>query len=69
MPSTAIQYIAYDDDTREMFVTFVLAGKTYVCFGMPRDVYEDFRAAPSRGQFVNFYIRDRFLYREAASAG
>jgi len=29
-------------------------------------VYEDFRAAPSRGQFFNFYIRDRYIYREAA---
>jgi hypothetical protein len=66
MPSTAIQRIDYDEQTRELFVTFVPTGKTYVYFGVPQDVFDDFRNAPSRGQFFNFYIRDRYVYREVA---
>ncbi len=66
MPSTAIQRIDYDPATREMYVTFVPTGKTYVYFGVPEDVHHAFRAASSRGQYFNFYIRDRYVYREIA---
>ena len=68
MPSTAIQRIDYDSTKRELFVTFVPTGKTYVYFGVPEDVNRAFREAPSRGQYFNFYIRDRFIYREAATS-
>lgn len=69
MPSTAIQRIDYDPDKREMFVTFVPTGKTYVYFGVPEDVYSAFLAAASRGQYFNYYIRDRYIYREIATSG
>jgi hypothetical protein len=68
MPSTAIQRIDYDSAKRELFVTFVPTGKTYVYFGVPADVYRAFREASSRGQYFNFYIRDRYIYREIAAS-
>lgn len=64
MPSTAIRFISYDATQRELFVTFVPTGKTYSYAGVPEEVYRDFLAAPSRGQFFNASIRDRYTYRE-----
>jgi hypothetical protein len=64
MPSTAIRFISYDAAQRELFVTFVPTGKTYSYADVPEAVYRDFLAAPSRGQFFNTNIRDRYPYRE-----
>jgi hypothetical protein len=68
MPSTAIRHISYDEEAHQLFVTFVPTGKTYVYFDVPHEVYEDFRAASSRGQFFNSHIRDNYDYREVAGA-
>ena len=64
MPSTAIRHIAYDEEARELFVTFVPTGKTYVYFDVPADVFRAFVSAPSRGQYFNFHVRDRYAFRE-----
>jgi hypothetical protein len=66
MPSTAIRHIAYDAATHELFVTFVPTGKTYAYFEVPEEVFHDFVAAESRGQFFNFFIRGRYEFREVA---
>jgi hypothetical protein len=64
MPSTAIRFISYDAQQRELFVTFVPTGKTYSYSDVPEEIYREFLAAGSRGQFFNFNIRDRYPYRE-----
>jgi hypothetical protein len=63
MPSTAIRFISYDEDTERLSVTFV-TGRRYLYEGVPVDVYEDFLRAPSRGGFFNAEIRDRYDYEE-----
>jgi hypothetical protein len=64
MPSTVIRLIAYDTAQSELSVTFVPTGKTYAFSGVPEDVYRDFLAAFSKGQFFNANIRDRYPHRE-----
>lgn len=64
MPSTAIRHIGYDADKRELFVTFVPTGKTYVYFNVSQDVFHAFVHADSRGRFFNQMIRDLYEFEE-----
>lgn len=63
MPSTAIRFIAYDEGTSRLSVIFV-TGRRYVYENVPETVYQSFINAPSRGQFFNAEIRDRYPYHE-----
>lgn len=36
-------------------------GKKYTFMGVPRKVYEEFKAAPSKGRFFNEIIRKRYV--------
>jgi len=67
MPSTAIRDIEYDDDRRQLWVTFV-SGKVYAYDGVSADVHEAFRSASSKGTFFNRFIRDRYRHREVIEA-
>lgn len=66
MPSTAIRHFEYDDEARQLFVTFV-TGRKYVYDDVPEDVYEAFRTASSRGGFFNTNIRSHYDFREITS--
>jgi hypothetical protein len=63
MPSTAIRNLSYDSAKRELSVTFV-TGRRYVYADVPREIFEAFKTAESRGAFFNHAIRDRYGYRE-----
>jgi hypothetical protein len=65
MPSTAIEHISYDEAARELHVKFV-GGGTYTYLGVPKPVYAAFRAAQSKGTFVNHFIKNRYDFRRAA---
>ncbi len=66
MPSTAIRSFYYDNEARQLFVTFV-TGRKYVYDDVPADVHEAFRAASSRGGFFNTNIRGHYDFREITS--
>ena len=66
MPSTAVERISYDEVAQELHVTFA-GGATYTYYGVPKQVYAGFRAAASKGQFVNQFIRDRYDFRRHAA--
>jgi hypothetical protein len=66
MPSTAVERISYDEAAHELQVTFV-GGGTYTYYSVPPQVYRAFRAAPSKGQFVNLFIKDRYDFRRHAA--
>ncbi len=68
MPSTAIRNFDYDEDEQQLVVTFV-TGRTYVYEAVPREVYDAFRSASSKGGFFNRFIRDRYRFSEVARAG
>ncbi len=66
MPSTAIRALAYDADTRELWVTFV-SGRRYRYADVLPGIFEAFRDAPSRGAFFNHEIRDRYAFSELST--
>ena len=59
MPSTAVEHISYDEATRELHVSYV-GGGMYTYYGVPKQVYAAFRVAPSKGQFVNQFVKNRY---------
>jgi len=63
MPSTVIRSHSYDPKASELTITFV-TGRRYVYGGVPQRVYDDFKAAFSRGTFFNREIRDRYAHRQ-----
>jgi hypothetical protein len=64
--STAIRFISYDEGSQRLSVTFV-TGRLYLYERVPREVYDAFLRAPSRGSFFNSEIRDRYEYRAITS--
>lgn len=63
MPSTAIRHVDYEAARRVLTVTFV-TGRRYVYTEVPREVFESFVTAPSKGTFFNAEIRDAYAYEE-----
>ena len=63
MPSTAIRLISHDEATQRLSVTFV-SGRRYLYERVPRDIYDAFLRAPSRGAFFNAEIRGIYDYCE-----
>lgn len=59
MPSTAIRAIHHDEQSRTLRVTFV-SGAVYDYEDVPREVYEAFKAAPSKGRFFAYRIRPKY---------
>ena len=66
MPSSVIDFIAYEEGRSELTVTFT-TGKTYVYGLVPKRIYDDFRGARSQGNFFNTHIRDRYPARRSKS--
>jgi len=61
--SSAILAIDHDARTDAMKVRFT-TGSLYAYAGVPRAVYDAFLAAPSKGEYFNAHIRDRYAYDE-----
>lgn len=57
--SESIAAIGYDDDAETLEVEFV-SGAVYRYSGVPQEVYEDFRQAPSKGAFLNRHIKNAY---------
>jgi hypothetical protein len=67
MPSSAIADIRYDLDRLRLNVTFV-TGRIYEYVDVPPEVASSFQSAYSKGTFFNFFIRDRYDFKELARA-
>jgi hypothetical protein len=67
MPSTAIEHISHDEAARKLHVTYA-GGGTYTYYGVPNQVYAAFRAARSKGQFVNQLVKNRYDFRKHAKS-
>ena len=59
--STAIRSIDHDPATATLGIRFV-SGSRYVYAGVPVEVYAAFLAAPSKGEYFNAAIRDRYSF-------
>lgn len=55
--SSNIQGIGYDDATKTLHVEF-RGGARYTYAGVPKDEYEDFLNAPSKGSYLAENIKD-----------
>jgi hypothetical protein len=62
MPSTAIRTFSYDDQSRTLFVTFI-DGDLYAYFGVEPPVFNQMKAAPSKGRYFAYKIRNRYRCR------
>ncbi len=60
--STNIEAIGYDEATLILRVVF-RNGSVYEYLGVPLKVFGEFKAAPSKGRFVNSALRRRYRYR------
>ena len=63
--SSTIKSVEYDDDARELDITFT-SGKTYRYFNVPLEIYAEFLDAGSRGKFFNDNIKGTFAFAEVA---
>jgi hypothetical protein len=54
--STSVEEIGYDVDAEEVLVRYK-SGGLYAYIGVPAVVWEELRAAPSTGTFVNQVIK------------
>lgn len=61
--SESIAAIGYDDDAEALEIEFV-SGAVYRYSGVPQDVFEDLREAPSKGAFFNRLIKDAYPWEQ-----
>jgi hypothetical protein len=60
--SEAIAKFAYDLNARSL-VIFFKSGGVYEYQGVSREIFESFRAAPSKGQYFHASVREQFAGR------
>ncbi len=60
--STCVLDLDYDKDTKELVVTFVRTGQSYVYSDVSRQRVAAFKAADSLGEYFNDNIRDNYPY-------
>ena len=61
--SSTITSVEYDDDARELDITFT-SGKKYRYFNVPLEIYAEFLDAESKGKFFNDNIKGAFAFVE-----
>ena len=57
--SSNVAAIGYDSPTQTLEVQFV-KGSVYQYYGVPEHLYEKIMSEPSKGRFLNTYIRDSY---------
>jgi hypothetical protein len=62
MPSTVIRSHSYDAASKTLFIIFT-SGEPYAYLGVPAEVVEGLKTAPSRGRYFARHIRGRYPYR------
>jgi hypothetical protein len=63
MPSTVIASTEYDASTRTLLVKYV-SGMMYRYKDVPAEVYSEMRAAFSKGQFLNRFIKGKYAFEK-----
>jgi hypothetical protein len=60
MPSAAVEWANWKDGVLSVKYR---GGEAYDYLNVPEAVYRKYRAATSKGQFVNFEIKPKYAYR------
>ncbi len=63
MPSTVINKYYYKPEVRILTIVYN-SGSVYDYLDVPQEVFDEFRAAYSKGIFLNREIKPRFAYRK-----
>ncbi len=63
MPSTALTDSYYNENSGILTITYI-SGAVYNYLRVPKSVYDEFKAATSKGQFVNFQIKPNYIYEK-----
>lgn len=59
-----IQHVEYDDESQQMRIVMKGGKKSvYECQDVPKDVYDTFKSAPSRGSFFNTNIKGNYIHK------
>ena len=59
--SSNIRSIGYDATTQTLEVEFQ-SGWVYQYYGVPEFIHQEIMSAPSKGQFLNQYIKNAYPY-------
>lgn len=59
--SSNLASIGYDEPSQTLEVEF-LNGSIYQYYNVPRNMYESLMQAPSKGLFLNTYIKNQYPY-------
>lgn len=59
--SSNLRSVGYDQPSGTLEVEFV-SGSIYQYYGVPQNMYEQMMSAPSKGQFLNTYIKNQYAY-------
>lgn len=65
MPSSVIANFTYNEDKKALVVVF-LSGDTYVYENVPEKIYKEFKAAVSKGNYLNRKIKKLFKVRKVS---
>ena len=58
--STAGHAGCYDPASRTLTIWFTSSGQGYDYYGVPAEIWEDFKVASSAGTYFHLYIRDQY---------
>jgi hypothetical protein len=61
VPSSTVASIGYDQQTETLEIEFQ-NGTVYQYYNVPSTIWEQLQMAPSKGQFVNAYLRNAYPY-------
>lgn len=65
MPSSVIAHFKYNEDKKALIVVF-LSGDTYVYENVPEKIYKEFKAAISKGSYLNRKIKKLFKAKKVS---
>lgn len=68
MPSSVIRRYAYDAAAQRLDITFT-TGRRYAYRDVPAPVAQALAIAPSKGEYFNAEIRDRFAFERLRTSG
>jgi hypothetical protein len=59
--SSNVQFVGYETQSGTLEVEFVV-GTIYQYYGVPQNIYEQFMREPSKGRFLNTYIKNQYPF-------
>ena len=67
LEARALAAVAYAESERTLYLRFK-SGEIYKYFDFPREQYQEFLAADSKGQYFAAHVRDQFPFERVRTA-